>query len=202
MASFLAPLVGIVLACVSVTKACAQEESVNWGSTVGGEIIMSILAGRPGVKYEGHWKPSRTLERPGVHTLDEWVLKGESAETWTQRFQVQNFMRRDTSPPSPAAMMADFKGALDKGCPGIDWRPVRSTEWESFSEAVIPECGAGQPRHDLVRILFGRFNIWLFSYARKGPPMAEPDRTKWLNVLSEPRVEVKAQGARDWSPLH
>lgn len=183
-----------ILACLTLLAlaSCATpqggRESLRFTGVIGSEITASILADRPDARYTGEWSHTNSQFIKGQYAIDEFVPKGERIEAWTRLFTLQNLRRGFASPPTPRSMMEGLRELMLRRCPGATWGVIRENPADILYEYHFANCPDQPAQHEIARILFGKWNIWRIAYTQKVARMADTERSKWIQALSEPSI--------------
>jgi hypothetical protein len=132
----------------------------------------------------------------GPNYFREAVLKGETAERWTQMITVTGAKglagNIGVSPGSFAGSIADgFKSACPDSFAAKEFGPTRFGEQEAF--VAVASCGRVEQASDhhsetaLVIAVKGSADYYTFQWAERGPATAKPviDEAKWLDRLHQ-----------------
>ncbi len=118
------------------------------------------------------------------NVYDEYVLKGETVDNWSQLVTIQYFdgLNQHTNLDIFEAMM---KSRLTEVCSNIKWDSIEQKLDERTWTWSIVNC-AGQPdQSEVDRAIKTNKGIYLFHYATKKLPFAEKDKEHWLKQLKE-----------------
>ena len=135
---------------------------------------------------ERAWKEGYRGQQ-GDQYLVEFILEGQTAQTWTELVTVQVFPGAQAR-TSAKRMIEMMHQVMARTTSRLSWRELAAGERDGLYEW----WGAGDPRvpdqHELVRILVGREGIHVVHYAIKSGQLAPAKRQQWLRLLKSVRL--------------
>lgn len=150
-----------------------------------GEAAKPVFDGR---QWELGWSQNKNAAGTGQLVFDEYVLKGETVENWSELVTIQFFpgLNQQTN-------LDVFEGSLKNNimnvCPAAVWDSFEQQKNERYWQFTVTNC-KGQPNQsELVRAVKTNEGIHLFHYAIKKAPMPEDVRKTWLSNLKSMKID-------------
>ncbi|MDH5480017.1 MAG: hypothetical protein OEX11_04565 [Nitrosomonas sp.] len=122
--------------------------------------------------------------------ITEFVLPGEKIDNWSELFTIHT-ISKSTAPESIVAFVSGQQKELSKKCPTIDWNeietqlPPKTKEESILYEWKTKNCPPDADQHEIVRVIYGKFNVFRLSYTAKTKALSPEKREKWIKALSE-----------------
>ena len=135
-------------------------------------------------QWELGWSQPQTQQ--GL-VFDEYVLKGENVESWSELVTVQ-FLPGINKQTTLSAFEASNKGGISAACPSVNWQSVSEDKNQLVWYWHVINC-PGQPNQsNLTRVVETPSGFHVFQYAIKKSPMPESLRKTWLVNLNKIKV--------------
>ncbi len=142
----------------------AHEERTGWKGVRGNETLRRIYA-KPGVTAENWTEKAEVTELPIAITQGgrvRWdpvsVMNAEKARLEAQRCSTRAWT------------------VLNQEASGILW------EWREI------DCPAYLHRHELVRVVMGRWSLWMISYGIRNRELSDEERAELIRDLMSAKV--------------
>jgi hypothetical protein len=171
-----------LIACIDVPSARAQTE-------------------RAGFSLSPDWQLASHSEMHDATTM-EFVRKGDDINNWKELITLQNFGRKGAlapsgAMPSPGDFLNAQKALREKECPGVtQWNTIAQDENSIVYEWQAKPCSGWPEQHEMAKIVYGHYNIFILHYAAKVHELAPDTRAKWIKKFSTFNILVGGQ------PLH
>ena len=129
----------------------------------------------------------------------EWVLPGETVETWTELVTVQTMLRVPAVgalPEFSARRLHDAtREAVRKMCRNVRWNVVQQTDTEVAYEWQSDRCADGKPQAELAQFFDTRFNVIRVAYAARASQIPPDVREAWLKRFAAAKVKAPTPAA-------
>lgn len=122
-----------------------------------------------------------------TQTLSEFVLKGETVESWTELVTLQK-LGGLVGKTTPRAFMEEMVAKLRSMCPDVKTGVIAESASEITFDWEIASCPGQVPQYEIDRIVFGREAVFFIHYATKKVPVAEKTREEWKKLLAAAAV--------------
>ena len=142
------------------------------------EKVKIVFDGR---QWELGWSAPKNLAA-SEETTDEYVLHGESVESWTELVTVQFFPGLQKN-VSQEVYITGMKVHFLKACPGLVWKDVRVSEKDSMYEWTVANCGGVNDQSEIARVVRTGRGVHVWHYAIKKSPMPSDRQTEWIKNL-------------------
>lgn len=121
--------------------------------------------------------------------INEFVLKGESVENWSELMTVQSFWGDRYKDVTPAIFYDKFVKLLKNQVPGVQVKLI-----EQDPNSVIFEwwMQGNDPQHEWVRVLKDTNGYYVLHYATKKLDQVSKQGPIWTKLLKEARVVPEA----------
>jgi len=137
---------------------------------------------------EGEWKLAATSGAPGGGTIMEFVREGDDVAHWKELVTMQDF-RKSSAVKSPDATLEKLKVLHEKRCPGAtEWNIIDKTEDNVLYEWHQKPCANQPEQSELVRVLYGKQNVFFLHYAVKSHDFPPEARTEWIKRFNEAAI--------------
>lgn len=129
----------------------------------------------------------------------EFVRKGDDINNWKELVTFQNFGRkgalsRHGAMPSPEDFLDSQKALREKECPGAtEWNIIAQDENSIVYEWQAKPCAGWPEQHEMAKIVYGWYNIFILHYAAKVHELAPDTRAKWITRFSKFYITVGGQ---------
>jgi hypothetical protein len=123
----------------------------------------------------------------------EFVRPNEKIESWTELLTMQ-IIRKPRSPEPIEDLVPKMHQATSKRCPKMMWNVINRQFASATEEAgmlyewAIKDCPPDADQHEIVRVVYGRFNIFRLAYVAKTPELAAEKREQWIKELSASKI--------------
>jgi len=111
----------------------------------------------------------------------DYVRKGEDAAHWSELFTYMNTPKPD-EPPSD--FMNRQKANLEKKCPGARFRLINQSDSQITYESKVAKCNQLGDQDEIVRVIYGKLNMFRVSYTTHSADMPATRRAEALSLLS------------------
>lgn len=171
-----------LIACIEAPTARAQRENIQFD-------------------LSPDWQVANNSETHDA-TIMEFVRKGDNINNWKELVTFQNFARKgNLAPHGPMPSPEDFldaqKALREKECPGATvWNTIEQDENSIVYEWQAKPCAGWPEQHEMAKITYGHYNIFILHYAAKVHELAPATHAKWIARFSRFNIVVGGQ------PLH
>ena len=132
--------------------------------------------------------------------LMELVRKGDDINNWKELITFEQLPRTKKSPGAPDSWLDNVKAFREKECPGVtQWNVIQQDEYGILYEwqltkpcASAPSASQAVEQHEIARVVYGKYNIFVLHYAAKGPGLTPEAREKWLDWISAGVAHIDA----------
>jgi hypothetical protein len=111
-----------------------------------------------------------------------YVHKGQDSTHWSEFVSYMNTPRPDEP---PLAFMSRQKIGLEKKCPGATFTVMQHSDSEIIYESKVAKCAQLGDQDEIVRVIYGKLNLFRVSYAARSADMPAMQRAQALKLLSE-----------------
>ena len=111
-----------------------------------------------------------------------YVHKGQDSTHWSEFVSYMNTPRPDEP---PLAFMSRQKIGLEKKCPGAMFTVMQHSDSEITYESKVAKCAQLGDQDEIVRVIYGKLNLFRVSYAARSADMPAMQRAEALKLLSE-----------------
>jgi len=111
-----------------------------------------------------------------------YVHKGQDSTHWSEFVSYMNTPRPDEP---PLAFMSRQKIGLEKKCPGATFTVMQHSDSEITYESKVAKCAQLGDQDEIVRVIYGKLNLFRVSYAARSADMPAMQRAQALKLLSE-----------------
>ena len=118
----------------------------------------------------------------------EYVPSHENVNNWSQIFTVffmSNEILNNDYKTAVAAMKHIKKAFTKQFGSRFKLKPLQITENDVLYEAVIPSDKTHPAEYEIVRLIRTSSGVYRISYAKKGSPIEENDKEKWLKCIQK-----------------
>jgi hypothetical protein len=164
-------------------------------SGIGGVVLLlaastaAVAAEVP--KFDGRGWTVGNQQRNARQSLTEYVLPGQTVETWRELVTSTVFSR----PVPISAFLERLRASLSRGCPSLVWSVIRQDEKTAVFEWRDAGCGGFEPQHELDRVAIERDGFYRLAYAARSKESLAPERRKeWLAILDQVPLAERAAG--------
>jgi hypothetical protein len=125
----------------------------------------------------------------------EFVRPGEKIDSWTELFTMQT-LKKPANPERIDVMVAGAHAETSKACPSFVQNviaqgfPTETEEASIIYEWKFTKCPPHADQHEVVKIMYGKFNIFRLAYVAKTEKLAPEKREKWINALKDAKIIV------------
>lgn len=140
-------------------------------------------------KFDGRGWTGANHQENATGVLTEYVLPGQSVDTWKELVTCRVFNDRRHIVPLGTFFDKTHEEAV-RGCPSLVWNVIQRDEKTVIFEHHDAGCG-GAPESNIVRLQLGDEGIHSLAYAaRINGPLTPQKRNDWMAILTEdPRAE-------------
>jgi len=111
-----------------------------------------------------------------------YVHKGQDSTHWSEFVSYMNTPRPDEP---PLAFMSRQQIGLEKKCPGAMFTVMQHSDSEIIYESKVAKCAQLGDQDEIVRVIYGKLNLFRVSYAARSADMPAMQRAEALKLLSE-----------------
>lgn len=111
-----------------------------------------------------------------------YVHKGQDSTHWSEFVSYMNTPKPDEP---PLAFMDRQKLHLEKKCPGASFTVVQHSDSEITYESKVGKCPQLGDQDEIVRVIYGKLNLFRVSYTARSADMPATQRADALKLLSE-----------------
>ena len=168
-----------LIACIDAPPASAQKENIEF-------------------RISTDWQLANHFETHDA-ALMEYVRKGDDIKNWKELVTFQNFARRGNLAsrgpmPSPGDYLDALKALREKECPGATvWNTIEQDENSIVYEWQVKTCLNQPEQHEMAKIVYGRYNIFILHYAAKVYELTPDTRSQWITTFSNFNVTLGGQ---------
>ena len=172
---------------------------------VAASLLLSAGAGAPAAEGEelhyqlsGDWNVAHSAQERGV-VLREFLHQGDDINNWKELFTYQN-MGLGRGHRNPDEWLNHLKELREKECPGAtEWNVIEKDEHSILYEWQARTCLGWPEQHEIARIIFGKYNLFILRYTAKVHKLEPDTRTEWINTLKAAFVDShdKSKGSED-----
>jgi hypothetical protein len=168
-----------LIACIEAPPARAQRENIEFGLST-------------------DWQLASNSETHDA-TIMEFVRKGDDINNWKELVTFQNFARKGAlaprgAMPSPGDFLNTQKALREKECPGLtQWNTIAQDENSIVYEWQAKPCAGWPEQHEMAKIVYGHYNIFILHYAAKVHELTPDTRAKWIKTFSTFNISVGGQ---------
>ena len=126
----------------------------------------------------------------------EFVRPGAKIDNWTELLTM-HVRRKPTDPEAIDALVARVNANLGKACPnGFDQSVISTGSRTETEEASIlyewrfKNCPPRADQHEVLRVIYGKFNIFRLAYTVRNQALAPEKRDKVIKELSAATIMV------------
>lgn len=130
----------------------------------------------------------RTQTPPKGTVFQEYVLKGETVQNWSELVTIQFFPELQDK-VSLENFEQSNKANMLKICSNVQWKTLSSNDKERVWEWSIKNCAGQSDQSEIARIIKTKEGIHVFHYAIKKSNFSDVDRKLWLNNLNLIKIE-------------
>ena len=119
----------------------------------------------------------------------EFVRPGEKIDNWTELLTM-HVRRKPTNPVPIDALVARVNADLAKACPNglvqnviAQGSPTETEEASILYEWRFKNCPSRADQHEVLRVIYGKFNIFRLAYLVKTQALAPEKRDKVIREL-------------------
>lgn len=121
----------------------------------------------------------------------EFIPKGDDVNSWKELITVQIFDRKAIDADSPDAYLDSLKALREKECRSQTlWNVIQRDPWSILYEFQLTADCAGAPpgsqaveQHEIARVVYGKYGVFILHYAAKGPGLTQDARATWIDRL-------------------
>lgn len=169
----------LVPVCIVLLLSC---QSLSGGPT---EVVVVPLDDRG-------WSVGHSVSANDQSIL-EFVLPGESVDSWTELLTVQSFFGAQDR-FTPEQMMRKQEKATKKSCPGATWEVIRTSDTDAMFEWGTRNCMGWDDQLEISRYIRGEEALHVVRYtARSG---AHADRG-WTERIGDARIRSASEVMQD-----
>jgi hypothetical protein len=134
------------------------------------------------------WKIGSSYEDKGQYKIIELIREGDDIKNWKELVTVQNFV-----PPIEAKTPEEFyrkiKSLSDTDCPKLfTWKVIANDRNSILYERQAKPCKNYTNEHEIVKVIYGKSNIFRISYSVKTYQMSAKQREEWMRKLSQAKI--------------
>lgn len=136
------------------------------------------------------WKVGYNFEEGGQR-ITEFVIPGETVETWTELVTTQAFLGAQTRMSVEEAMNIVKKRMLDE-CPGAMWRVIEQHKDEILYESQTTNCvgrGDEADEYEIDKIIKGDTALHRVAYDARQITVSEEKRDQWRELIRKARLD-------------
>lgn len=133
-------------------------------------------------KWELAWSQNPGAAGTGSTVFDEYVLKGENVDHWSELVTIQFFpgLNKDVT---LEVFEAQNKWGLVQICPTIQWQSLSQSQNERMWAWAAKDCPGVENQSEIARVVKTNEGIHMFHYAIKKSPMPAPVEKIWTQNL-------------------
>lgn len=169
----------IVLALAACESVSAVGESLDWKVKDGFVLAEEQSRGWRGVRGD-------------TATTLFYVKGGETRENWTERAEVNTLVIAETRGGGfhwrPDSLMNRIRDGFKGRCPTDTWTVLHQDETGLLYEWTDIACPGVLDRHELVRIVMGRWYAWVIHYGIRGKALSAETHGAMIENLRSARV--------------
>ena len=144
----------------------------------------AFAAERPRIHFDQRaWQLGWSASQPDMMTK-EYVLKGETADHWTEKVTIQFFPGLQKK-ESIEQVLESTKLNLDNRCPRVDFKILHKKDKDRLYEWSLNHCPAEEDRTEAGRLLQGNEGFYLYRYAVKRKSWNEKKFQEWMKLLND-----------------
>ncbi len=141
---------------------------------------------------ESEWKLAASSGAPGGDFIMEFVRVGDDVSHWKELVTVQDF-RKSSAIKSPDITLEKLKAMHEKRCPGAtEWNVIDQKEDNLLYEWHQKSCADQPEQSELVRVLYGKQNVFFLHYAVKSHEFPPDARAEWIKRFNEAAITFGA----------
>jgi hypothetical protein len=133
------------------------------------------------------WSKNKNASGTGQAVFDEYILKGEAIEDWSELITIQFFPGLNTRISLSDYELA-LKNVIINTCSGAKWNSFEQEENERSWQFTIKNCQGQPDQSELVRAVKTSEGIHVFHYAIKKAPMPESVKKEWIINLKSIKI--------------
>ncbi len=169
----------IAVALAGCAPIAAVNESLDWKVADG-----FVYAG----KEDTGWRGVRGDSASSLF----YVKAGETRGNWTERAEVTTRVVAETPGGGfhwrPESLMNRIRESLKGRCRTDDWTVLRHDQTSILYEWKDIDCPGYLDRHELVRIVIGRWYAWIIHYGIRNKALSSEARTAMIDNLASAKV--------------
>lgn len=155
---------------IGVPPANAQHEGVGYYFTTTDWVV-------------GSESPAKRSKTP-MYQL-EFVRKGDDINNWKELFTYQDF-KPDKDKRVPADWLEKVKALRETECPGATvWNVIQQDESSILYEWQAAPCAGWPEQHEIARIFYGKYNVFILHYAAKVHELDAAKRKEWIDIMED-----------------
>lgn len=153
--------------------------------TVSALLCASGRCGAERVKLifdEREWETAYDVESAD-QGMAEFVVKGETADAWTELVTLQAFFGLQET-ATPESYMNGMVASLKQACPSAKANLLRKGEKDIVFDWEIAACPGQENQYEVNRVMTGAKALYVLHYATRKLPVSAETRDKWAGLLS------------------
>lgn len=119
--------------------------------------------------------------------LIEYVLKGETVESWTELVSLQFFSGLQAK-TTPEEFIVFTKRTIEERCPTVKWNVIRTSDTDALFEWEATNSPKIADQHEICRIIIGAEGVHIIHYATKKTPLPLDKRIEWIALLEASKI--------------
>lgn len=117
----------------------------------------------------------------GVGTITEFVRQGESIDDWSELITIQ--LIEDLKGREADEAVAELFEDQVTDYAHVEHGVIESDEWSVLYEWSIHDSAPHPDQHEIARMIEGEQGVHRVAYVKKGPRLADEERSRWIQLL-------------------
>ena len=122
------------------------------------------------------------------YTVYGYVPKGQDSTHWTEFISYMNTRRPNET---PLAFMLRQKALFRHKCPAVRFAVIKQSDSDITYESKVAECNQLADQDEIVRVIYGRVNLFRLSYTCRSADMPATQRSNAIELLSEFQLRIR-----------
>lgn len=120
-------------------------------------------------------------------SIVEYVLPGETVQTWTELITIQRFPGMSTK-VTPALLFQRMKSSMQQRCRQAEWKIIRKSKNAVLYHWRTTGCANIKDQHEIAKLQRNRTGLYRFAYVSKKVPLSRDQFRLWRRLLGNARA--------------